>query len=175
MKKQRVPKLVVWFLLAFFLLTLWGYRSGSIGMSENALRKENADYMEDGYTVASDIGESMAVFLQYTQDWKNMDVDVYVKRKGAIGWFFRFGGAYTAATGVLDVVYRLELEENQEYALVYMSPETVERIEVIVSEASTRTIYPEEGKPFAHIMEKGWLVTIYDTNGNVIEPSRQLM
>lgn len=175
MKKQKIPKIVVYFLLAFFLLTLWGYRNGDIGMSESAMHSENADYRKDGYAVSSDVGESMAVFLQYTPNRKNMDVDVYVKREGAIGWFFRYSNSTSAVTGQIDRVYRLELEGNQEYALVCAGLEKIDRIEIEISEDSRRIIQPEEGIPCAYIMDRGWLVTIYDTNGNVIEPARESM
>lgn len=180
MKEQNVPKIVVYFLLAFFLLTLWGYRNGDIGMSERAMQREMAEHTGDGFTqstyaMTSDMGDSMAVFLGYTPNRKDMDVDVYVKRKGSIGWFFRYGSSTTAATGQIDQVYRLELEGNQEYALICAGLEAIDRIEVEVSEDSLRVIHPEAGVPHAYIMKKDWLVTIYDTNGNVIEPSGRLM
>lgn len=178
MKKRNIPSTVVCLLLVFFLLTLLAYRNGDIGMSEEAMCREVAEHYRDGfaqhsYATTGDIGESMAVFLGYTPNRKDMDVDIYVKRKGSIGWFFRYSNSTTAATGQIDQVYRLELEGNEEYALICAGLETIDRIEIEISEDTRRTIRPEAGGMAAYIMKKGWLVTIYDIDGNVIEPDRR--
>lgn len=175
MRKETISKIVVYFLLAFFLLTLWAYRNGKIGMSEEAMRREMAEHYRDGfaqhsYATTGDMGENMAVFLGYTPNRKDMDVDIYVKRKGSIGWFFRYSNSTTAATGQIDRVLRLELEGNEEYALICAGLAAIDRIEIELSEDSRRIIRPEAGGMAAYIMKKGWLVTIYDINGNVIEP-----
>lgn len=175
MKKLNIPQIVVCFLLAFFLLTLWAYQNGDIGMSEEAMCREMAECFRDGfaqpsYATTGDIGDTMAVFLGYTPDRKNMDVDIYVKRKGSIGWFFRYSNSTTAATGQIDRVCRLELEGNEEYALICAGLEAIDRIEIEISEDTCRTIRPEAGGMAAYIMKKGWLVTIYDVDGDVVEP-----
>lgn len=170
MKTKSVPKILVYFLLAFFLLTLWAYRNGDIGMSEGAMLKENADSVQEGYAVTRKIGESMAVFLQYNEAQTECDVDIYVKRKHSVGWFFRYGGASASVSGPIDYVHKMEVEGNDEYALVIISPRTIDRIEVVMSEDSRKTITWETGEPFAYIMQQAWEVTIYGTDGQRMEP-----
>ena len=177
MKKKLFPKWLVYGLFAFFVLTLYLYRSGDIGMSERAMQEENRDWGKDDYTVISDIGDTMAVYFQYNEDRTDVDCRIYVKRKGAIGWFFRYGGSAVPASGEIrdENVYRMGLEENEEYVLLGMNDGAIDRIEVITSEGSEKTICPEAGKPFAHVLKRTWEVTVYGADGQIIRSVERKM
>lgn len=165
-KHSILPVLII----AIFLGLGIAYFRGDIGITEQAMLKENADYVQDGYAVTRKIGDSMAVFLQYNRDQTECDVDIYVKRKGSIGWFFRYGGASASVSGPIDYVHRLQVEENDQYALVIVSPRIVDRVEIVMSDNARKTITWEPGEPFAYIMEQNWEVTIYGADGQRIEP-----
>lgn len=175
MKKKEFPKWLVCGLAAFFVLALWMYRDGNIGLSERGMLKNYITYGQDGHSFVKDIGDNMAVFLSWNQDQTEMDVDIYVKRKGSIGWFFRYGGATSSVSGPIKFVSRMGLEGNREYALIYVSPEAIDRIEVVMGDDSRKTLYPEAGKPFAYILERGWEVTLYGADGQVIIPEERML
>lgn len=167
-KKLDIKRPVVLPLIALLLLVLWlGYVRGDIGMSERAMCRDNADYMEDGDVVTCHIGDTMASFLQYNVEDDDYDLDIYVKRKNRIGWFFRFSGA----SGALDYLQQMNCEGNEEYVLCYLSPgPAVSRIQVDKGDGTTMTITPEENKPFACVLSHRWYVVAYDDKGNVIQP-----
>lgn len=159
-------------------LGLWiGYVRGDIGLTEQGMCRDNADYMGDGDVVTCQIGESMAAFLQYNETEDDYDLDVYVKRKGDFGWFFRFSGA----SGALDRLMQMNCEGNNEYVLCYLSAGTrgntpeVSRIEIDKGNGTTVNITPEEGKPFSYVMDHRWNVVAYDGEGNILTPVERLM
>lgn len=175
MKNKRIVILAVFVLAALGLRI--GYVRGDIGLSERAMCRENADYMGDGDVVTCQIGESMACFLHYNVEEDDYDIDIYVKRKGDLGWFFRFGGA----SGALDYLVQMNCENNREYVLCYLSAgprgntPKISRIEVDKEDGSTMTILPEEGAPFAYVMDHRWNVMVYAEDGTVLEPIERSM
>lgn len=164
--------------ILLLMVGLWiAYVRGDIGMSERAMCLENGDSMEPGDSFKSQIGESVAVFLHYNVEEDDYDLDIYVKRKNNVGWFFRFGGA----SGALDYLVQMNCEGNDEYVLTYLSAvplghaPAVSRIEVDKGGGESMTITPEAGAPFAYVMDHRWNVVVYGVDGSIIEPVERNM
>ena len=177
-KKCCVKHPAVLTVILLILSALWiGYVRGDVGMSERAMREDHRDYVKDECVVYEDIGDTMAVFLDYGAQGDVYDLDIYVKRKHSIGWFFRFGGS----SGALDYLIRMNCEDNAEYVLTYLSagsggntPEA-ERIEVEKEDGTIMTIFPEAGTPFAYVMKHSWNVTVYGVDGSRLQPIERNM
>ena len=175
---MKNKKIILPVLLLLVILGLWtGYVRGDIGLSEKTMCREAAQYMGDGDVSTCQIGETMAAFLHYNVEEDDYDIDIYVKRKGNIGWFFRFSGASNA----LNYLQRLNCEGNSEYVLCYLSagpqgnaPE-VSKIEIDEGNGTAVIITPEEGEPFAYVMDRRWNVVAYDGEGNIIQPVERKM
>lgn len=95
------------------------------------------------------------------------DSKIYIKRNGALGCFFRFGGG--SLTEQERNVVKYNIAGNAEYALVSMNPMNVARIEIDKG-YGTEVIQVKDKQPFALIMKHSWNVTLYDAEGNVVEP-----
>lgn len=177
-KRFYIKRPVVLAAIVLLLLGLWvGYVRGDIGMSERAMREDHRDYVKDGCTVREDIGDTMAAFLDYNAEADVYDLDIYVKRKNDIGWFFRFGGA----SGALDYLMQMNCEGNEEYVLTYLSAgsqgntSAVSYIEVDKGNGATMTITPEKDAPFAYVLDHSWNVIVYGTDGSIIRPVERSM
>ena len=177
-KKRDIKRPVVLIVILLILLGLWmGYVRGDIGMSEHAMREDHRDYVKDGCTVYENIGNTMAAFLDYNAEMDDYDLDIYVKREGSMGWFFRFGGA----SGALDHLVQMNCEGNDEYVLTYLSAGSrgntpaVSRIEVQKENGNTMTITPEVAKPFAYVMDQRWNVVVYSEDGSILQPVERSM
>lgn len=138
-----------------------------IGISEEAMRKENQTYEQDGRKTQGNIGDSMAVFLQYRKDLTDLDADIYVKHENNGDWFFCCN---ISGNGALDYVQQLEREDSDEYVLLYFGTGSISYIEVDKGDGSTWVINPEMGMPFAYVMKCNWNVAVYDIDGSIITP-----
>ena len=162
--------------LAVILLILLGLRiayvRGDIGMPEKAMYEQELEELQEERPLYGAIGDSMAVFLDYREDLTDIDVDIYVKRKYNIGWFFRYG---QSGDGPQDYLQKMNCDGNGEYVLLYLSADPVSHIEVDKGNGTTMTINPEQGKPFARVMKRSWNVVVYDEDGGIIRPVERNM
>lgn len=162
MKKKVVLFGVVLLLFGLVLLRA----NHKIGISTQAMFREN-EAAAQGWICRDSMGDSMAVFLQFSTAEEGADIDVYAKRQGTIGWFFRYGGT---SAGWMKNLEKLTLEGNSEYILLNRSDLTVSRIEIDKGNGTTVTIAPEPGRPFAYVMDESWLVAVYGADGIVLQP-----
>ena len=141
------------------------YEENPVGMTQQEMWAENDTYREDNRVCRGDIGDTMAVFLQHREDLTDMDADIYVNK--AEKWF-----RYCRMTGnkAEDQIYQLVCEDNEEYVLLYFGTGSISYIEAEKEDGSSAVYNPEMGKPFTCVMKHSWHVTVYDMDGNEIEP-----
>lgn len=172
MKKYiKKPLLLTAILLILALLGV-AYLRGDIGMSEKSMTELEMEELQEKRPLYGGAGESMAVFLDFKEDLTDIRVDVYVKRKGSIGWFFRYG---SASDGPQDYLVQMNCEGNNEYVLMCLGTDPVSHIEVKKDDGTLMTINPELGKPFAYVMNHKWSVTVYDKDGSIVLPYERNM
>lgn len=173
MKRKFDRKWLPLVAVVLVLLCLWiAYVRGDIGMSEKAMHEQEMEELQEKRPLYGDIGDSVAVFLDYREDLTDIDADIYVKRKHRIGWFFRYG---QSSDGPQNYLQRMNCEGNDEYVLLYLSADPISHIEVDKGNGSAMTITPERGKPFAHVMKNSWNVVVYDEAGSIIRPVERNM
>ena len=155
--------------LALVLLLM--YRSGNIGISELAMEREVKDWKKTEYRFLGETGRSLAVFLQFNEEKTDYDICVYRKRPHSLGWFFRYGNSTASVSGPCDGLYRLNVENSEEYILYGLNTTPVEWIEIEIAPDNQRIITLVDGRPFAYVMDKAWQVTIYGPGSTVLEPT----
>ena len=148
------------------------YVNNDIGLTEQAMMEQAFSELEQDASEAciegGQIGDTMAIFHYWKLDDRNeFDSKIYIKRKGALGWFFRFGGGSLIEQERYVVKYTMD--GNDEYALISMNSLNVASIEIDQG-YETETINVKDSQPFALIMKHSWIVTLYDFDGNIVEP-----
>lgn len=172
MKKAiKRPLLLTAILLVLALLGI-AYMRGDIGMSEKSMTEREMAELQEERSLYGGAGESMAVFLDFREDLTDIHMDVYVKRKGSIGWFFRYGHA---SDGPQNYLVQMNCEGNDEYVLMCLGADPAGHIEVEKDDSTRMTINPELGKPFAYVMNHKWNVTVYDKDGGMVIPHERNM
>lgn len=171
--KSCIKRPALLIVILSILLGLWvAYMRGDIGMSEKSMTEQELEEMQEKRPLYGGVSESMAVFLDFRDDLTDINVDIYVKRKGRVGWFFRYGHS---AGGPQNYLVQMNCEENDEYVLMYLSADPISHIEVVKDDSTTTIINPERGKPFAYVMKHGWNVIVYDEDGSVVVPHERSM
>lgn len=148
------------------------YINNDIGLTEQAMMEQAFSEPEgngfEKYIEGGQIGDTMAVFHCWkVDDPTEFDSKIYIRRNGALGWFFRFAGS--SLTEQERYVAKYSIDANGEYALISMNSMNVASIEIDKG-YETETIHVKDSQPFAFIMKHSWIVTLYDVEGNVVEP-----
>lgn len=165
-----------WLLLAvgFLILVLRVMHcNGDIGISERKMEQELRGWKKPEYTFLGETGQSLAVFLQFNEEKTEYDICVYEKRPRSIGWFFRYGNSASSVSGPCDGLYRMNVENREEYILYGLNTTPVEWIEIQIAPDNQRIISLVDGRPFAYVMNKAWKVTVYGPGSVILETAER--
>ena len=169
--KKTVIKTVIRVAVLCVIFVLLLYINNDIGIASGKIEKDirSCQKIGDDWTVAGEVGDTMAAYISYPADLSDYTYSVYVKHTGlSFGWFFRSGGN----NGEIDnYISGFELEGYNENAFISMNNQKVIKLEFDDGN-SVKVVEIDENKPFAIVLPaNSGNITFYDVDGNTVEYS----
>lgn len=167
--KKYTGKIVIGLILVCAVFVGFLYMNNDIGIRESKIESDirASQKIQDDWTVAGIVSDTMAAFISYPQDKTDHTYSVYVNRPGlSFGYFFRGGGDIIE---VDEYISEFTIDGYNERAFISMNTQKVERLEIDDGN-EVQVVEIDSEKPFALVLPvNAGNITFYDTEGNIVK------